>query len=293
MSQNASSIALRYFDAWNRRDAAAIVATFAEGGTYLDPVTPGPLTAAATGAYAQGLWAAFPDLSFDIVSMTESATGLVCAQWLMKGTNTGSMNGLPPTGATVAVPGADFIQVDGDAVRSVRGYFDSGAVPRALGLDVIVQPRAIGPFRFGVCNRVTNGSTATPGAFSVTCLEARTDVEQNAVRESARKVLMEMLAMPGFISAVTATAGDRMMTITAWESTDSMTPLMKGGEHRSAVGRFFSPELSRGGHTGVWTPARLNSRWVRCDACSAMVKSDKSGGNCSCGAALPPPLQYW
>ena len=59
--------------------------------------------------------------------------------------------------------------------------------------------------------------------------------------ESSRKVAMEMLAMPGFISWVGAAVGDRMMTITAWESADAMTPLMKGGEHRSAVGRFFSP----------------------------------------------------
>ena len=293
MSQNAAQIALRYFDAWNRRDAAAILATLAENGTYEDPVTPGPLTGGAIGAYAESLWAAFPDLSFEIVSLTESATGLVCGQWLMKGTNTGSLNGLPPTGKSLAVPGADFIQVDGDAIRSVQGYFDSAAIPRRLGLDVIVQPHAIGPFRFGVSNRVTNGSTATPGAFSITCLEARTEAEQNAVRESARKVLMEMLAMPGFISAVTANVGDRMMTITAWDSPDAMTGLMKGGEHRTAVGRFFAPELSRGGHTGIWAPARLNPRWVRCDTCSAMVDSDKSEGTCRCGAPLPAPLQYW
>ena len=304
MSQNASLIAQRYFDAWNHRDASAIVATFAEGGTYVDPLTPGPLSGGAIGAYAEGLWVAFPDLSFDIVSVTESATGLACAQWLMKGTNAGSMNGLPPTGATVAVPGADFIQVDGDAIRSVQGYFDSAAVPRALGLDVIVQPRALGPFGFGTSNRATNGSTATPGAFSITCLEARTDAERNAVRDSSRKIATELLAMPGFISLVTATIGDRMMTITAWESPEAMTSLMKGGEHRTAVGRFFSPELARGGHTGVWTPARLNSRWVRCDACSAMVKSDRSGTarpeggqsntvTCGCGAPLPAPLQYW
>jgi hypothetical protein len=216
------------------------------------------------------------------------------------------MNGLPPTGARVEVPGADFIQVDGDALRSVQGYFDSAAVPRALGLDVIVQPHALGPWGFGTSSRVTNGSTATPGAFTVTCLEARTDAERIAIRDSARRIGMELLAMPGFISLVSATVGDRMMTITAWESREAMTPLMKGGEHRTAVGRFFSPELARGGHTGVWTPARLNPRWIRCAACSAMVKSDRSGAaseggqsdqsntvTCGCGAPLPPPLQYW
>ena len=293
MAQHPGVIAQRYFDAWNRHDAAGIIATFADGGTYTDPSIPGPLTGAAIGAYAEGLWAAFPDLSFEIVSVTESPSGLVCAEWQMKGTNTGSMNGLPPTGGSVTLLGADFIFVDGDAIRSVQGYFDTAAVPRALGLDVIVQPRAIGPFGFGTSRRATNGSTATPGAFSITCLEARTDEERKAVSESARKIAMEMLGMPGFISWVGATVGDRMMTITAWETQDAMAPLMKGGEHRSAVGRFFSPELARGGATGVWTPARLNPRWVRCTACSTMVNSNKAEGTCSCGATLPEPIAYW
>jgi len=37
-------VAHTYFDAWNRRDPAAIVSTFAEGGTYSDPTVP-PLAA--------------------------------------------------------------------------------------------------------------------------------------------------------------------------------------------------------------------------------------------------------
>ena len=135
-------VAQRYFDAWNRRDAAGIVDTFVEGGTYADPTTPGVLAGEAIGAYAQGLWDAFPDLSFELVSVAQNDSGLVAAEWLMKGTNTGSMMGLPPTGLQISLPGADFLRVDGDKVRSVQGYFDSAAVSRALGLDVIVQPKS-------------------------------------------------------------------------------------------------------------------------------------------------------
>jgi steroid delta-isomerase-like uncharacterized protein len=293
MLQTPVETAQRYFDAWNRHDADAIVATFAETGTYADPVTPGGLTGAAIGAYARGLWDAFPDLSFDIISVTENASGLVSAEWMMKGTNTGPFNGLPPTAAVVALPGADFFRVTAGKIHSVQGYFDTGALPRALGLDVIVQPKAIGPFGFGTSVRASNGNTATPGAFSITWLEARTAEEQKEVVESSRKVAMEMLSMPGFISWVGATVGDRMMTITAWESVDAMSPLMKGGEHRTAVRRFFSPDLARGAATGIWIPARLNARWIRCTACSTMVDSEKDAGNCACGAALPAPLAYW
>ena len=55
--------------------------------------------------------------------------------------------------------------------------------------------------------------------------------------------------MPGFISWLGVTVGDRMMTITAWESADAVEPLMKGGEHRSAPrllrGRFVRGKLCR------------------------------------------------
>jgi len=98
------------------------------------------------------------------------------------------------------------------------------------------------------------------------------------------------MGMPGFISWVGVTVGDRMMTITAWESPESLRPLMQGGEHRSATSRFFGPEIARGGATGVWGPLRLNPRWVRCPACDRMADSAKA---CACGAALPEPLPYW
>src|SRR5690242_18469456 len=111
MAQNPAQIAQRYFDAWNHHDADAIIATFVEGGTYADPATPGPLMGAAIGAYARGLWDAFPDLSFDLLSVAENASGLVSAEWLMKGANTGPFQGLPPTGAAIALSGADFIRV--------------------------------------------------------------------------------------------------------------------------------------------------------------------------------------
>jgi steroid delta-isomerase-like uncharacterized protein len=283
-----------YVDAWNRHDAPAIVATFADGGTYTDPTTPGPLTGAAIGDYAKALWKAFPDLSFEVLSSLENGDGLFSAEWHMGGTNTGSMYGLPPTGKTISVRGADFVRVKGGKIQSVQGYFDSGAVPRSLGLDVIVQPTAIGPFEFGTSVRVSSGSRAVPGAFSITVFEARNEDEKLAIRESGRKISEEMLSIRGFISVVTATVGDRLMTITAWDNSDSMAPLMKGGEHRAAVGRYFQSELGgRGGMTGIWIPGRLNPRRVRCEECSKMAPVNDAGDRCSCGATLSGPLAYW
>lgn len=293
MPSNPLLVAQRYFDAWNQHDADAIVASFAEGGTYADPKSGGPLTGAAIAAYARGLWTAFPDLAFNVVSTAQNDSELVSAEWLMKGTNTAPFSGLPPTGRAIALPGADFVRIEGDKIRSVQGYFDGDAVPRALGLDVIVQPRSVGPFAFGTSLRVTNGSSATPGAFSITVIEARSPEEKQQIQKSSQKIATEMLSLPGFISMVAATVGDRLMTITAWEAPDSMAPLMTSGEHSEAVRRYFGPGVGRGGSTGIWIPGRLNPRRIRCEACSQAVISDGAPEKCSCGASLPAPLAYW
>ncbi len=293
MTSNSLQVFESYADAWNRHDADAIVATFGDRGTYCDPTTPGPLTGAAIAEYARGLWSAFPDLSFEMGRMLE-ADGAVSAEWVMRGINAGSMMGLPPTGRAVEVRGVDIAVVERGKLRSVQGYFDSAAVPRALGLDVIVQPHAIGPFEFGTGLRVSNGSRAVPGAFGITFISARDKQDELAIRDSSRKILQETLAIPGFISAVTATVGGRMMTITAWETPESMKPLMHTGEHRAAVGRYFgSGDYGVGGMTGVWTPHHLNARRVRCPECEKMASVEVPDGKCACGAALPEPLAYW
>jgi hypothetical protein len=104
---------------------------------------------------------------------------------------------------------------------------------------------------------------------------------------------MDMLSMPGFISMVSAVVGDCLMTITAWETRDSMAPLMKQGEHRSMVSRYFTSEFGQGGMTGVWVPGRLNPRRVRCVGCDKMTPVEAPQQTCSCGAVLPDPLAYW
>ncbi len=268
----ALEVAQQYFDAWNRRDAAAVLATFAAGGTYCDPSSGGRLSGEALAGYMNGLWAAFPDLSFEIVSMGEAGPGLVAAQWLMRGTNSGSMMGLPPTGKLVTVSGADFIRVANGKIQTVDGYFDSRGVPEQLGLEVVVQARsAIGPFTFGTAVRVWGGKNVKPGAFSVTALQVRSAEDAAAVREQAQRISMELLSMNGFLGNVFVTLGDRMLTITAWENPSDPQQLLKGGSHAAAMKMFFGTELAAGGVTSVWTPDHISKRWTRCTACAKMM----------------------
>ena len=242
---------------------------------------------------AEGLWQAFPDLHFDIVGVAQTGEDTAAAEWVMHGTNHGPFRGLPPTGKAVTVPGADFIVVAGDKVKSVKGYFDTRAVPAQLGLQVVVQPQAIGPFAFGTSVSVRSGRPMHPGAFAVTKLEVRGEAEIDQVRQYSRQVATDMLGMDGFIGFVGATVGPAMMTTTAWETPEQVAQIGETAAHREAMGKFFGPELAAEGWTSVWVPHHINPLMLRCDACGKMQHTTDGQTRCSCGATLREAKPYW
>jgi steroid delta-isomerase-like uncharacterized protein len=289
----AIDVAYQYFDAWNRHDAAGVVATFSPNGIYTDPTTRGPLSGEALAQYVNGLAAAFPDFSFEIISAPPAGDGMVAGQWLMKGTNTGPFAGAPPTGKSVTLPGADFITVEGDKICSVQGYFDQRTLVEQLGLQVIVQPYSIGPFTFGASVRATTGKRAKPGAFSATWIEVRSEEEVNEVRERGRQVAQEMMQMPGFISSANMVVGRRLITTTAWENAEAPKQLLRGGAHKEAMDRFFGPDFAVVATTMVFVPEHINAMWMRCTACGQMADYEQGQGKCQCGQPLPEHPPYW
>ena len=282
----------RYFDAWNMRSADAVLAAMQSGGTFEDPMTGGPLSGDELARHAAGLFEAFPDLSFEIVSQTDIGPRSVAAQWVMRGTNTGPMGGSPPTGKAVELAGADFISTDGDRVTSVKGYFDSVEVVRQLGMQVIIQTAGAGPLQFGTSAYLGMGRQAPPGAFSITSLRVHSEAEVEKVRAYGERILREMPTMKGFIGAVTGRAGSHMFTVTAWDSPDDVKQI-HGGAHRDAVRSFFGPDFVSAGTTSVWTPHRINAVWVRCGECGAMSATQGNGSKCRSGHVLPDQPPYW
>jgi len=282
----------RYFDAWNARSPEAIVAAVVPGGTYEDPLTGGPLTGNAIGQYAAGLFSAFPDLSFSIVGESETPGNGVSAQWIMRGTNTGSLQGAPPTGLSVELPGADFLTTKDGLVESIKGYFDSAVIPRQLGMQVIVQPAAIGPVQLGTSVYMALGNTTRPAAMGITSLRVRSDADVERVRALSQQILQELPSMKGFISVVTGHAGSHMFTISAWESIEDLRQL-HGGAHQDAMDAFYGPDMVQGGVTGVWVPRRLNVAGVRCTECGEMSATEGPGSQCRAGHTLPDPTPFW
>ena len=131
---NALEVTQRSVDAWNRHDADFIVALYAEGGTYSAPRAGAPLTGKAIADYAKAVWRAYPDMSIEIISTGDTGGGLIATQWVLHGTNTGPyFDGTPPTGRTVTLPGASFVQVEDDKIRYERVYTDRQTVAEQLG----------------------------------------------------------------------------------------------------------------------------------------------------------------
>ena len=279
-----------YFNAWNAHDCAAISATFAADGIYSSPST-GEISGKKPEIFAEPAWQAFPNLQFEITSYAETSPNKLVAEWLMTGTNTGSLNGLPPTGKAIALKGVDLIEVVDDGIKLVTGYFDTKAVPIQLGLNVIVQPFVVGPFSFGTSVAVQSGNKTKPGAFSITSIW--NDVEQTAeIQALARETMKDMLGMEGFIGITTARLAGRGVTIAAWEKPENIAQIYTSPAHREAMKKFW-PNLSKGAYASVWIPHHINPLYVRCFVCNKMSDSEKSAGVCECGGALGEAPPYF
>lgn len=288
------SVVTDYVEAWNDHDSDAIVATFASGGTFTDPTVPMGVTDDAIGDHAAGLWQTFPDLSFDVERLTRTDDGSVLLQWTMHGTQEGPLEGLPPTGETVALPGTDVIEVGANGITSVDGYFDAGTMMEQLGLRVDVQPERLGPLSFGTSARLDLGKTTEPGAFSLTYIGFRDADDAEAVQDRTREIIQEMTGMDGVVSAVFASVGGRGYTITAWEDPDDARQLMEEGTHPTAVQELFERDgVGAAGMTSVWTPERSNGRMVRCTACLEMTYEIGADACPECEEPLPEVPTYW
>lgn len=285
------SLAERYVAAWNIHDPVAVRALFAESGTYEDPTTGGPVEGRGITEAAARLTQAFPDLSFEIVDMLQGGRR-AAIEWVMRGTNTGSFAGAPPTRSPLALRGGLFLYCADDLVTSAVAFFDQRTLATQIGLHAPVMARQAGPMRFGTSVRLDKGNRAQPGALSFTRLDMGSPAGLLRLREYARPVLGGMAGMSPVIGAALFNDGHSVgYTVSGWSSPEAAQEIMGQDAHRAAMQAFFNDGLGVSGWTSVWVPARINALWVRCPGCSTMAQAEV-GALCSCGAALPeaPPF---
>ena len=127
-------IVRQYIDTCNPAQFNAFLMTFAADATYRDPGTPQPLSGPGIRGYFSALFAAFPDIAFETVAVDVVSDQMAVWRWIMRGTNTGSIAGIPATQRSVTLPGCEFIEIRDGQVQRVQGYFDQLTVMRQLGL---------------------------------------------------------------------------------------------------------------------------------------------------------------
>jgi steroid delta-isomerase-like uncharacterized protein len=139
---------IQYFEnhsaGWNDHDPEKAMNQFAEGGTYFDPNVGTRISGREISEYVAGAIQGFPDLHFEehrTITSEEGDKLVIASEWTMHGTHTGTLQGLPPTGNTLALEGVDIATVTAEGITSVTGYFDQKAFAEQLGLTF---PRIIG-----------------------------------------------------------------------------------------------------------------------------------------------------
>ena len=123
------------YAAWNAHDPEGVAARYAEKAEVLD-VTSGIITVGRDQIYAIAVdrLAGFPDFSLERRVLLIDGT-LSADRWIMRGTQTGEYQGLPPTDRTVEFVGATFSEYDqrGHVQRDTH-YVDVPGMLRQLGL---------------------------------------------------------------------------------------------------------------------------------------------------------------
>lgn len=287
---SAAEQARAYIEAWNAHDTDRIDETFAEGGTYTDPNLPDGVSGPALAGYVNGLLSAFPDLSFELTNLYEVGPDTAVVEWVMKGTNKGSLMGLPPTARSIALPGVDIIETADGGIKSVRGYYNSGTMMAQLDAQVIVRPKTIGPVSFGAATYTNVGNKAKPGVIGVTQIQLASPDDGERLSGYTREILREIAQMPGYIGTATSlTWNGHGVTVTAWEDMESAKAAVQGPAHGDGMKAVFEPNgLGVSVWTSFWTDGQLNPRWQRCSECGSMAVVN-SELKCKCGAAIDEP----
>ena len=133
-SSRTEAAATRYFDAIAARDVDGMVACWKAGA--VDHVAPVGALRAPDGlrAYFAELFAAFPDLRYEVVDMIVDGDR-VAVRWRARGTFSGRpFDGIAPTGARAEIEGIDLGRIEDGLLVENYATWDDAAVARQLGL---------------------------------------------------------------------------------------------------------------------------------------------------------------
>jgi len=124
----------QHWECWSAHDMDRLLRLFTDDAVYED-VTMGVVNrgGAQLRAFGEGFFSGFPDVTFELRSSFASPSG-GGAEWIMRGTHTGDLPGMPATGRRIEVRGASIFEFTGDKIRRCSDYFDMVTLLKQLGL---------------------------------------------------------------------------------------------------------------------------------------------------------------
>ena len=134
MADTPAAVAKRYFAAVTARDVEAMVACWAPGGRenirgQIDTTAPDGVR-----EYFTGLFAAFPDWRFEVISTTSDKNRAV-VRWIARGTFAGEpFGGIAATGARVEIEGLDELTVKDGLITENNAFADSMGLAEQIGM---------------------------------------------------------------------------------------------------------------------------------------------------------------
>lgn len=124
----------RHVIAENRRSIEGLLATLCSEPLYIIMATGQKHRGRrAVAAFYTGLFESMPDLVFDLQSVFIAEVGVV-EESLLRGTHTGPLFGLAPTGQPVNLPLTIVFPMLHGEILGERLYFDMDSLQRQLGL---------------------------------------------------------------------------------------------------------------------------------------------------------------
>lgn len=123
----------RAIKAFNDHDVDRLMDQMAEDATFTDPLE-ADVSGAELREYTVELFEAFPDLRLEVKRVISSDEGVLAIECDYLGTHEGPLEGIPPTGNSVVVPGVTVFDVSDDGITSWRDYWDQETFSEQLGL---------------------------------------------------------------------------------------------------------------------------------------------------------------
>ena len=128
-----ASIAREYSDAWNRRHWAKWRELFHPEYTYTGgdgQVQKGPEAGMAIG---QMFATALPDGKIDVQSISVAGDTAI-VEFIGRGTHTGDLMGIAPTGRHITMPVCDILEIRDGKIYAEREYMDMLTMMQQLGV---------------------------------------------------------------------------------------------------------------------------------------------------------------